>query len=673
MISAALGSKAKRNIFVRRFFEGERPADQALDSESIDPDALDDEPLGGFIWEEQTVDTSTLDEPPCEDNEADAGEQTPRGLRGWLSQQAELELPSDERKQIWQQAVQDYHDARRCVDELSSAAAKAPVLIKKLLELNQQARRNDEALQALEHEHLLAMSECSRYEDETWKAAWNALEQHHKARDSHLQEKPGLLAKLLSLWGTQRRWAQRARSLDRLYEGAQTQFDSAQRQLDKFRHRQKTLDNQLVASRGDQEALYMQISLQYEALMQLAEEAKAAHLIQWLEHGTLERSEVLETAEPWLIKQWRKARAQVFIKALRLHEVFFKLEAKRVRTNLYFITNHLKGAQYTNVSRDAIRSAWATLFMAVPVLSSTFASFARSFGSFNTEEIGWLLVDEAGQATPQAAVGALWRARRAVLVGDPLQLPPILNVSDAVLERMRTRYAVHEHWRPSRQSAQSLADEATSRGRQVGPRGEKRWVGLPLVVHRRCDRPMFELANRIAYDGAMVYGTLAPAPDKETPASLPTGWLQAEGPSDGNWVRAEGDMLKRLLQQLKDDGVSLADISVITPFQDVRRNLSWMLPKGMVYGTIHTMQGKEAPVVVLVLGGNTSGPGARNWAVSSPNLLNVAATRAKRRFYVIGDRNDWAGRSLFCEVMDLLPPRSLDSHGAQTSRAEDAC
>jgi len=71
------------------------------------------------------------------------------------------------------------------------------------------------------------------------------------------------------------------------------------------------------------------------------------------------------------------------------------------------------------------------------------------------------------------------------------------------------------------------------------------------------------------------------------------------------------------------------------------------------------MQGKEAPIVIMVLGGNTEGSGARDWAVSEPNLLNVAATRAKRRFYVIGDRNDWQNRALFCDVMDLLPLQRL--------------
>jgi superfamily I DNA and/or RNA helicase len=110
--------------------------------------------------------------------------------------------------------------------------------------------------------------------------------------------------------------------------------------------------------------------------------------------------------------------------------------------------------------------------------------------------------------------------------------------------------------------------------------------------------------------------------------------------------------------------VNAADISVITPFKNVLENLKRLLGDTMVSGTIHTMQGKEAPVVIMVLGGNTDGPGARDWAVSEPNLLNVAATRAKRRFYVIGDRNDWQNRALFCDVMDLLPLQRLPEHEA---------
>ncbi len=121
-------------------------------------------------------------------------------------------------------------------------------------------------------------------------------------------------------------------------------------------------------------------------------------------------------------------------------------------------------------------------------------------------------------------------------------------------------------------------------------------------------------------------------------------------------------------RSLKQDGVQDKDISVITPFKTVQQNLKRMLSDKMVSGTIHTMQGKEASVVIMVLGGNSESPGARNWAVSEPNLLNVAATRAKRRFYVIGDRNDWKNRALFCDVMNLLPLQTIPQTGQDRVR-----
>jgi superfamily I DNA and/or RNA helicase len=48
--------------------------------------------------------------------------------------------------------------------------------------------------------------------------------------------------------------------------------------------------------------------------------------------------------------------------------------------------------------------------------------------------------------------------------------------------------------------------------------------------------------------------------------------------------------------------------------------------------------------VILVLGApNASQNGARSWAAGTPNILNVAVSRAKQDFYVIGSRGAWSG------------------------------
>ncbi|KTT65635.1 DNA helicase [Pseudomonas oryzihabitans] len=668
LISGTLGSKTRRKNFVDRYFYGQRPFgnehktdSQTEDDTEVEPDE-DIDNLVDELFSSSSAEAESDDGSGDQDNEAPPEkEKGPKGFMGWLSANAKVNetRSSEERQALWQQAVSDYEAIKAEARKACADANRIRDLIPAICKARETIASNSKTLRALEQKLTDAVNQLSRLDAEESRPANTALKECLDALAQHQTRKPGFWANLFSLWRTQRDWNTTQALLDGQHDLAKAEFARIARQTKQLDASRESLENQIAdACRALQRSRDKEQTLTRDATG-LAITYRADHLLAWLQGGVVGRGDAIELAEPWRIEGWRQARARVFIQALKLHQTFFTLEASRMRSNLFLINSILTGSRYQGLSRDAIRSAWASLFMVVPVLSSTFASFARSFGCLGAGEIGWLLVDEAGQASPQAAVGALWRARRALLVGDPLQLKPIVTVSDAVLENMRTRYRVEAHWLPNHQSAQTLADEATAWGRMAGPADSKTWVGLPLVVHRRCDRPMHELANRIAYDGAMVYGTMAPRVDKETRASLPTGWIQASGPSEGNWVPAEGQTLCKLLALLHEDGVTAKDISVITPFKAVQQNLKRMLRSKMVSGTIHTMQGKEAPVVIMVLGGNTEGSGARNWAVSEPNLLNVAATRAKRRFYVIGDRNDWKHRALFCDVMDLLPPQKI--------------
>lgn len=369
---------------------------------------------------------------------------------------------------------------------------------------------------------------------------------------------------------------------------------------------------------------------------------------------------------PWLNAEEQRVRDDVFVAAMALHRAFIDVAAKPLRHNLGVLMNTFGGRPLPTAERRAlIPDLWSSLFLAVPLISTTFASVERMLGDLPAEALGWLFVDEAGQALPQAAVGALMRTRRAVIVGDPVQIEPIVVLPETLTYAICRQFGVDpDRFNAPNASVQTLADAATPYYAEFEGRQGTRTVGVPLLVHRRCADPMFGISNAVAYDHLMV-NAKAPTSSRIGEVLGPSAWIDVCGSAVDKWCSEEGDTVLSLLRRLaaaKGD----PDLYIVTPFVIVADNLRRLVRESGVLsvwtddarswaseriGTVHTVQGREAEAVIFVLGAPAAHQtGARGWAGGRPNLINVAVTRAKERLYVIGNRSLWRDAGFFREL-----------------------
>lgn len=442
-----------------------------------------------------------------------------------------------------------------------------------------------------------------------------------------------------------------------------------------------------------------------------------------------------------------KKRSLLFLKALAVLRYFLSVNIGKIEAALSLLHENREEVDINSEAGiQAIKAMWHTLHCICPVVSTTFASFSSMYRGMPKDFIPFLFIDEAGQATPLQAVGALWRAKKVLVVGDPLQIEPVQTLQPSVLNDICRIYNIDNELLNIKSSVQSVADRANQFGTYVS---KEHWIGIPLWVHRRCIEPMFSISNTLAYDGKMVL-----AQNKVGKGE----WLQCQGtvkvkqyvPEQTNILtrHVKENMAKALRKQLLtaikqklDEKESIEEllqavinklliendniwsinkkqcyllmekyyglrnrrshselfqeiqdfekgkyivpsIYVITPFSVVKNELKKDIGKilfNKMYqwlnstihvsgtdedahklentyrdqakkfkewyetwldeniGTVHTFQGKEANIVYFVTGTDASKINAAEWACKEPNLLNVAVTRAKEEFYLIGD------------------------------------
>lgn len=364
--------------------------------------------------------------------------------------------------------------------------------------------------------------------------------------------------------------------------------------------------------------------------------------------------ESLQLSNPWFDVEYRRLQSELFIAALKVRKEFLYANVKNIEA-AYRIWSYQKEHLERKI---VIQEAWNWMNMVIPVISSTFASISSMCSNLGEKTLGYLFIDEAGQALPQASVGAIYRSRRVMAVGDPSQIKPVLTLDSSVLNMLGDYYGVSREYLSEDASTQTLLD-VTSRYGFYKDKNKEKWVGIPLWVHRRCKYPMFDIANQISYGGNMVQGK------KENGAAK---WFDIGGTATDKYVPEQGKFLREMIQKMIQKNPDIIDrekpdtIYVISPFNNVAFQLSRELNrigftryekgKPTNVGTVHTFQGKEAPIVFLVLGADWNSKGAANWAMGSdnPNIMNVAATRAKEQFYIIGDQKLY--RSLNSDVIN---------------------
>lgn len=440
-------------------------------------------------------------------------------------------------------------------------------------------------------------------------------------------------------------------------------------------HERKASFEFLLSQQNELSSRLSIVSEKYSELKSSNDKAKRDLKHNFADNSFWENIESKESQQscPWYSEKFKKLQSELFIVALKLNEEFIlnaNSTSSRISTTLAGFFEYLKGEK--KPTKNEVKALWDTFFIVIPIVSTTFASVQKMFEDVDKRTFPWLFVDEAGQAVPQAAAGAIWRSKRVVVVGDPLQIEPVVSIPKTLINNMSNYFGLNETHVNADLSVQSIADRINPLGSYLNINSKDIWVGIPLRVHRRCSNPMFDISNSIAYNN-MMYSAVG---EKTVNIKFKTSFIHCEGVVNGrHYVESQAEIIKNMLIDEIEKYKKLPDIFVITPFSEIsfklnsylfnpltniikEHNLNYDKNKIVEWlnshiGTVHTFQGKQAEGVIMCLGLDEKTKGAAIWASIKPNLLNVALTRAKYRFVAIGDKRIWLKQPYFKELRAL--------------------
>ncbi|MCA1021094.1 AAA domain-containing protein [Halobacillus litoralis] len=334
------------------------------------------------------------------------------------------------------------------------------------------------------------------------------------------------------------------------------------------------------------------------------------------------------------------------------------------------LTSKQSGKTYPNI----IQHRYKLLSMISPCFVMTFYQLPKNFKAYNpggspylSELIDLLIVDEAGQVTPEVAAASFSLAKRAVVVGDVHQIEPVWNITEELdLTLIRDAFHLNEVHTVKELYSQLLElglNVSQSSVMKVSAKSTKYEKhdqrGMFLSEHRRCYNEIVGYCNDLVYEGKLepLRGTRESDEKNQLPGSVPpmghveTASAQSlkrngsrynllEADAIVTWISENFETIRMSYNQKEVPNEAL--VGVITPFKQQEIEIKKKLKKringaeNIEVGTVHKFQGAERKVIILstVYGGDEN-PTFMN---RNTSMMNVAVSRAKDSFIVIGDR-----------------------------------
>ncbi|MGO0257955.1 AAA domain-containing protein [Priestia aryabhattai] len=332
------------------------------------------------------------------------------------------------------------------------------------------------------------------------------------------------------------------------------------------------------------------------------------------------------------------------------------------------LTDNQRGRNYKNV----LECFYSNLSMLAPCFVMTFYQLPKLLLAYDNKKkhylynhIDLLIVDEAGQVTPEIAACSFSLAKRAVVVGDVYQIEPVWNINKS----LDISLALSANIIPSEEEFEKLSElglnTSESSVMRVACKSSNYQKyedrGLFLSEHRRCYDEIIDYCNQLVYRGNLEPKRGRGNDDIKSPLtalSIPhLGYYQVdtyqsskkagsrfndiEANAIASWIDANFELIKRAYRGENPKEL----IGVITPFKmqvnKIKKALSPSIKNYIHVGTVHAFQGGERRVIIMstVYGENDG----CFFIDANKSLLNVAVSRAKDSFLVFGDINCLSG------------------------------